>query len=112
VFKGYVDVESGNKVKYEPVEAFAGSLNSNDVDPTTGESRFIDDIINTNSETIQFYSNCATDVSGVTLLYANNLSAGILGHSEIAAASKTITSDKILNSLNKIFEKAKNANEK
>jgi len=58
VFKGFVDVESGNKIKYEPVEAFAGSLKSDDVDPTTGVSRFIDDIINTNSKTIEFFSNC------------------------------------------------------
>lgn len=58
VFRGFVDPEAGNKVKYEPVEAFAGSLKSDDVDPTTGTSRFIDDIINTNSQTIEFYSNC------------------------------------------------------
>ena len=58
VFRGYVDAESGNKIKYEPVEAFAGSLKSDDVDPTTGTSRFIDDIINTNSRTIEFFSNC------------------------------------------------------
>ena len=58
VFRGYVDAESGNKIKYEPVEAFAGSLKSDDVDPTSGTSRFIDDIINTNSRTIEFFSNC------------------------------------------------------
>ncbi len=58
VFKGWVDAESGNKVKYEPIEAFAGSLKSDDVDSTTGKSRFIDDIVNTNSKTIEFYSNC------------------------------------------------------
>ena len=58
VFRGFVDAESGNKIKYEPVEAFAGSLKSDDVDPTTGVSRFIDDIINTNSQTIEFFSNC------------------------------------------------------
>ena len=58
VFKSYIDAESGNKIAYEPVEAFAGSLKNTDVDPTTGVSRFIDDIINTNSKTIEFYSNC------------------------------------------------------
>lgn len=58
VFKGWVDAESGNKIKYEPVEAFAGSLKSDDVDPVTGSSRFIDDIVNTNSKTIELYSNC------------------------------------------------------
>ena len=58
VFRGFVDAESGNKIKYEPVEAFAGSLKSDDVDPTTGVSRFIDDIVNTNSQTIELFSNC------------------------------------------------------
>ena len=70
VFRGYVDAESGNKIKYEPVEAFTGSLKSDDVDPTTGTSRFIDDIINTNSQTIEFFSNCFNGKFGGTTVSA------------------------------------------
>ena len=77
VFKGWVDAESGNKVKYEPIEAFAGSLKSDDVDPTTGKSRFIDDIVNTNSKTIEFYSNCFnTNLVATTTLSAYKEATG------------------------------------
>lgn len=204
VFKGVLDPEQGNKVKYEPVEAFAGSLKSDDVDPTTGVSRFIDDIVNTNSQTIELYSNCfngafdstiggesetlndlsanvvdlatymgiaydsdelsnlnaisafinenftneaieanessiianrttekrvlaqvkslkkaleevqdqSIDYSDIDLFYVKDLPIKILGFEEIAAADKAISYSLILNSLDKIFLKTKNVNEK
>ena len=46
VYKMYVDPTEGNKVSYEAVEAYAGSLCKNDVDPTTKVTKFIDTIIN------------------------------------------------------------------
>ena len=200
VFKGYLDAENGNKVKYEPVEAFAGSLKSDDVDPVTGVSRFIDDIVNTNSETIEFFSNCFNgditikagpeqvivddlrkkaasiytilmrkasedpdqtaidsmvdlttvrtfvveqlgalvdgadedvlsqiqaiknalnaiddgklNYSEIDMLYADKIPVKILGFEEVAAADKTVSYNLILSSLDKIFKKAKNVNEK
>ena len=58
VFKGYLDSEEGNKVNYKPIESFAGTLKPGVLNSVTGKSMFIDDIINTNSQYIEFYSNC------------------------------------------------------
>ena len=58
VFKGFLDSEEGNKVNFKPVEAFAGTLKSGVLNSTTGKSMFIDEVINTNSKYIEFYSNC------------------------------------------------------
>lgn len=58
VFKGFVDAENGNKVRFEPVESFVGELKKDAKNSVTGASKFIDDIVNTNSNYIEVYSNC------------------------------------------------------
>lgn len=58
VYKMFVDPSENNKVNFEPVEAYAGSLGRNDKDPTTGVTTFIDTIINSQSRYINFFSNC------------------------------------------------------
>lgn len=58
VFKAYLDASEGNKVSFEPVESFVGSLDKNDKNPNTGVSTFIDKIVNTQSDYIYFFSNC------------------------------------------------------
>lgn len=46
VYKMYLDAAEGNKISYEPVEAYCGSLYKDDKDPNTGVTKFIDTIIN------------------------------------------------------------------
>jgi len=46
VYKTWLDPSEGNKVSYEPVEAYCGSLYKDAKDPNTGVSKFIDTIIN------------------------------------------------------------------
>lgn len=58
VYKMFVDPAENNKINFEPVEAYAGSLGRNDKDPTTGATTFIDTIINSQSKYINFFSNC------------------------------------------------------
>lgn len=58
VYRMYMDPAEGNKVNFEPVEAYAGSLCRTDKDPNTGATTFIDDIINSQSRYINFFSNC------------------------------------------------------
>lgn len=58
VFKGYLDPEEGNRVNFKPVESFAGTLKPGVLNSVTGKSMFIDEVINTNSQYIEFYSNC------------------------------------------------------
>lgn len=64
VYKMFLDPTEGNKINFEPVESYAGSLCKTDRDPNTGASIFIDTIINSQSRYINFFSNCfntATD---------------------------------------------------
>ena len=58
VYKMFLDPSEGNKVSFEAVEAFAGSLYKDDKDPNTGVTKFIDTIINSQSKYINFFSNC------------------------------------------------------
>lgn len=64
VYKMFVDPSENNKVNFEPVEAYAGSLGRNDKDPTTGVTTFIDTIINSQSKYINFFSNCFNTPTG------------------------------------------------
>jgi hypothetical protein len=63
VFKTYIDPSEGNKIAFEPVEAFVGSLYKDDVDPNTGMTTFIDTIVNDTSEYINVFSNCFNTAS-------------------------------------------------
>lgn len=58
VYKMYMDPTEGNKISFEPVEAYAGSLGKDDKDPDTGVTTFLDTIVNSQSEYVNFFSNC------------------------------------------------------
>ena len=60
----FLDPSAGNKINFEPVEAFAGSLCKTDKDPNTGATPFIDTIINSQSQYINFFSNCFNTQAG------------------------------------------------
>jgi hypothetical protein len=64
VYRIFVDPSENNKLNFEPVEAYAGSLGRNDKDPTTGVTTFIDTIINSQSKYINFFSNCFNTPTG------------------------------------------------
>ena len=57
----YCDSSNNNKIAFEPVEAFIGSLDRTARDPVTGASIFIDKIVNSNSNYIDVYSNVNVD---------------------------------------------------
>lgn len=72
VYKMYLDPSEGNKINFEPVEAYAGSLCKTDKDPNTGATTFIDTIINSQSKYINFFSNCFNTAADKKF-YANTL---------------------------------------
>jgi hypothetical protein len=113
VYKTYIDPSEGNKIVYEAVEAFCGSLYKDDKDPNTGASTFIDTIINTNSEYIYFFSNCFNQqdtkkfyIDECDILIANPTdNQAILGFFA-DQTDKRITVDKsIYDGMNKAFDK-------
>lgn len=72
VYKMFMDPSEGNKINFEPVEAYAGSLCKTDRDPNTGATTFIDTIINSQSKYINFFSNCFNTAAD-RKYYANDL---------------------------------------
>lgn len=66
VYKMYMDPTEGNKISFEPVEAYAGSLGKDDKDPDTGVTTFLDTIVNSQSEYVNFFSNCFNTKAGRT----------------------------------------------
>lgn len=63
VYKMYLDPTEGNKISFEPVEAYAGSLGRDDKDPNTGVTTFMDTIVNSQSQYVNFFSNCFSTTS-------------------------------------------------
>ena len=57
MFKVYRDSANNNKISFIPVESFIGSLDRFARDETTNDRIFIDDIVNSNSDYINVFSN-------------------------------------------------------
>lgn len=64
VYKMFIDPSENNKINFEPVEAYAGSLCRTDKDSTTGTTTFIDTIVNSQSKYINLFSNCFNTPTG------------------------------------------------
>lgn len=119
VYKLYLDPSEGNKVSYEAVEAFCGSLCKDDVDPNTGMTKFIDTIINSQSQYINFFSNCfATPASKnfykekCDILLADSCQGSVLGFYSSMTEDNISVGKSILEGLNKAFDKVKDINER
>ena len=111
VLRAYVDSSISNKVNFEVLESFAGSLDKSAVDPATGISTFIDTIVNNESEYIYLFSNVPLNTDSD--IYSISLQpAASLGWCE-EEMKKTISLDKsISKGLNIIFEKNEDIHEK
>ena len=117
VFKMFLDPAEGNKVSYDIVEAFAGSLNKDDKDPNTGVTKFIDTIINSQSKYINFFSNCfATQVDKdryaeeCDILLAPPSVGADLGFFSSMTKKDISVSKSILDGMNKCFDKVSDIN--
>lgn len=117
VYRCYLDPAEGNKVSYEPVEAFCGSLCKDDKDPNTGVTKFIDTIVNTNSEYINFFSNCFNDKTNkkfyrddCDILIAEPCTGAVLGLYSPMTKEDISISKSIYDGLNKAFEKVEDIN--
>ena len=117
VFKTYLDPAVGNKVSYEPVEAFCGSLYKDDKDPNTGVSKFIDTIVNTQSEYINFFSNCFSKtkekkdyLEKLDILIAEPSFGASLGFFEYMTKKYISVNKSILDGMNKAQSKVTDIN--
>jgi len=115
VFKMVVDPSNDNKINFNPVEAFVGSLDKKAVDETTGKKLFIDDIVNNQSEFIQLFSNFdfknpespyRTHFDEASTILISNQKVTSLGFFT-SQCFKFITPETIESSLDLILDKAK-----
>ena len=117
VYRCYLDPAEGNKVSYEPVEAFCGSLFKDDKDPNTGVTKFIDTIVNTNSQYINFFSNCFNSTASkkfykdeCDILIAEPCQGAVLGLYSPMTKEDISINKSIYDGLNKAFEKVEDIN--
>jgi hypothetical protein len=120
VFKAYLNASEGNKISFEPVEAFCGSLYKDDKDINTGVTKFIDTIINTSSNYIYFFSNCFNSKARKTdylneldmLLVSPTDFASMLGFYESQTKEEISLQKSIYDGMNTCFEKVSDINER
>ena len=124
VYKMYLDPGEGNKINFEPVEAFAGSLYRDDKDETTGVTTFIDDIINSQSNYIYFFSNCfnknaakkaylGTGAEKIDIMvYKPTSPAASMGFYERQVVENISIAKSLYDGMNKCFEKVTDINER
>lgn len=117
VYKMYLDPAEGNKVSYEAVEAYAGSLYKDDKDPNTGVTKFIDTIINSQSNYINFFSNCFSTTAAkefylkdCDILIATPSDGASLGFYTSMTAKDISISKSILDGMNKCFDQVEDIN--
>lgn len=117
VFKAYLDPAEGNKVSFEPVEAYCGSLFKDDVDPNTKVTKFIDTIINSQSKYINFFSNCFSSktakkyyINDCDIIIAPPSQGSTLGFYGSMTKKDISISKSILDGMNKAFEKVSDVN--
>ena len=124
VYKMFLDPAEGNKINFEPVEAFAGSLYKDDRDINTGMTTFIDTIINSQSDYIYFFSNCFSTPAtkkqylsdqddAIDILIAEpSDNVPSLGFYESQVKEDISISKSIYDGMNKCFEKVSDINER
>lgn len=119
VYKAYVDASEGNKISFEAVEAFAGSLFKEDKNMNTGITEFIDTIINTQSNYIYFFSNCfnraakkiAYQKTIDMLVMQPRCKAPALGFYEYQVKEEISLDKSIYDGMNKCFDKVSDINQ-
>ena len=119
VYRAYLDPSEGNKVSVEPVEAYAGSLYKDDKDPNTGVTKFIDTIINSQSQYINFFSNCFSAPLAkkyykdtCDILICPPKQGAVLGLYSPMTKKDISISKSILDGMNKAFDKVSDINKR
>ena len=120
VYRAFIDPGEGNKINFEPVEAFCGSLYKEAKNPVTKVTEFIDTIINTQSEYIYFFSNCFATSTAKSeylndidiLLMQPDANCPSLGFFEKQVEEDISVPKSIYDGMNKCFDKVADINER
>jgi hypothetical protein len=121
VVQAYLDATEGNKISFQTVEAFVGSLDRNAKNPNTGATTFIDTLVNEQSQYINVFSNCFPTDS-LREDYNNKLDILVVPHETAKVASLGFyegmceedidISESILKALDIVYDKVTDINER
>lgn len=120
VYKTFIDPSEGNKIAFEPVEAFVGSLCKDDKDINTGITTFIDTIVNSTSQYINVFSNCFNNTAAkkqyneeADILICRPTDNGAsLGFYSNQVEEDISLQNSIYDGMNKCFDKVTDVNER
>lgn len=113
MFKAVRDQANDNKVEFQMVESFVGSLDKTSRDPETGANDYIGDVVNSSSEYVNFFSNVAIDQrykDSQTIVTASQPAAS-LGFYESETAKHMSYSGSFVDPLNRALDMACDPNQ-
>lgn len=110
VFKAFKDTSNNNKLNFQLLESFVGSFDQNARDPVTKASTFIDDVINSQSQYINFFSNIdQKKFEKVSTICTSLQPAVSLGFYEIDCKKRIDFTTSIMDGLTRITDAASNS---
>lgn len=109
VCRTFEDVAQAGKTGVQILESFAGSLNPASINNSTGESIFIDDIVNENSNYIEMYSDIRPSrlASNKNTYKTENQNGTLMAFTDLQT-EKTITFNSITSGINQVLDKVRN----
>jgi hypothetical protein len=121
VVKAYLDASEGNKISFQTVESFVGSLDRDAKNPNTGATTFIDTIVNEQSEYVNIFTNCFPtdamkteyrDKVDVIVLPHDGANVASMGFYEGMCEEDVDISESILKALDIVYDKVTDINER
>jgi hypothetical protein len=118
VVQAYLDASEGNKISFQTVEAFVGSLDRDAKNPNTGATTFIDTIVNEQSQYVNIFTNCfPTDsmkkqYKEVDIFTMEPTTVASMGFYESMTKEDIDVSESILKALDVCYDKVTDINER
>lgn len=118
VVQAYLDASEGNKISFQTVEAFVGSLDRDAKNPSTGATTFIDTIVNEQSQYVNIFTNCfPTDsmkkqYKEVDIFTIEPTTVASMGFYESMTKEDIDVSESILKALDLCYDKVADINER
>ena len=109
VLKAYKELENDNRIKFVPVESFVGSLDKTAKTEKNG-TYFIDDVVNSQSQYINFFSNIVVRDKFPDLIVQGKNIQTVLGFTEDESQKKITYQNTIAGALQIVFDKLKDPN--
>lgn len=111
VFRAYADSSNSNKVNYQVLESFVGSLKRGDKN-RDGSSAFLDDIVNKSSRYINTFTNINSSLlDRVKTVFIKDQTSRMLGFFELECEKKIDVKTSILDPLTILLDKIQDKNQ-